>query len=113
MPSRCDVSVTVGEFGCHGRVCMAKSTESGAANDSNSTPTQTTVSAAGVDESDEGDFLTSAVTVGAIMVGAALIEATLIPGIIVGAAAVLAPKYLPQIGAGLQPMLKYAIRGVY
>jgi hypothetical protein len=65
------------------------------------------------DEPDEGEFVTTAVTVGAIMVGAALIETALIPGIIVGAAAVLVPKYLPQIGSTLQPLVKYAIRGAY
>ena len=65
------------------------------------------------EEPDEGEFVTSAVTVGAIMVGAALIETALIPGIIVGAAAVLVPKYLPQIGSTLQPLVKYAIRGAY
>ena len=64
-------------------------------------------------EADDDDFVTSAVVVGVIVVGAALIEATLIPGMIVGAAAVLAPQYLPKIGAGLQPLVKSAVRGAY
>jgi hypothetical protein len=50
---------------------------------------------------------------GVIGVGAALIEVSLIPGILVGAVAVLAPKYLPGIRDRLRPMLKHTIRGVY
>lgn len=50
---------------------------------------------------------------GVIGVGAALIEVSLIPGILVGAAAVLAPKYLPGIRDRMRPLLKHTIRGVY
>jgi hypothetical protein len=93
---------------------MAKSTaDSPTANHNASKADQTRVSEPIAEEADDGDFVTSAVTVGVILVGAALIEATLIPGMIVGAAAVLAPKFLPRIGAGLQPLAKYAIRGAY
>jgi Protein of unknown function (DUF5132) len=74
---------------------------------------QTPVSIPIAEKADDDDFVTTAVTVGVIVVGAALIEVALIPGMIVGAAAVLAPKYLPKIGASLQPLVKYAIRGVY
>jgi hypothetical protein len=59
------------------------------------------------------DFTTKAATVGVIVVGAALIEAALIPGMVIGAAAVLAPKYVPQIGGALQPMFRSAVRGAY
>jgi|HubBroStandDraft_6_1064221.scaffolds.fasta_scaffold1724024_1 hypothetical protein len=90
---------------------MAKATGGGAASHLGAGPAQTPVSGPIAEEAD--DFVTSAVTVGAVVAGAALFEAALIPGIIVGAAAVLAPKYLPQIGAGLQPLVKYAIRGAY
>ncbi len=50
---------------------------------------------------------------GVIGVGAALIEVSLIPGILVGAAAVLAPKYLAGIRDRMRPLLKHTIRGVY
>ena len=38
------------------------------------------------------DFVTTAATVGIIAVGVALFEVALIPGMMIGAAAVLAPK---------------------
>jgi hypothetical protein len=60
-----------------------------------------------------GDFTTTAATVGIIFVGAALIEVALIPGMVIGAAAVLAPKYVPKIGATLQPLFRSAVRGAY
>ncbi|HTC09034.1 MAG TPA: DUF5132 domain-containing protein [Acetobacteraceae bacterium] len=59
------------------------------------------------------DFTTKAATVGVIFVGAALIEAALIPGMVIGAAAALAPKFIPQIGATLQPLFRSAVRGAY
>jgi len=59
------------------------------------------------------DFTTTAATVGIIFVGAALIEVALIPGMVIGAAAVLAPKYVPKIGATLQPLFRSAVRGAY
>jgi hypothetical protein len=92
---------------------MPKSIADNRAGNHNAVTAQKPVSAPIADEPDEGEFVTSAVTVGAILVGAALIEAALIPGIIVGAAAVLVPKYLPQIGIALQPLVKYTIRGAY
>ena len=63
---------------------------------------------------DSGKALQHArVAVGVIVVGAALIEAALIPGMIVGAAAVLAPKYVPKMGETLQPMFRSFVRGAY
>jgi uncharacterized membrane protein len=50
-------------------------------------------------------------TVGLTMVaGAALLEAALIPGILIGGAAVLAPKYLPKLRRRLQPPLGSTVR---
>jgi hypothetical protein len=59
------------------------------------------------------DFTTKAATVGVVVVGAALLEAALIPGILIGAAAVLAPKYLPKLGERVQPLFNNTVRGVY
>lgn len=59
------------------------------------------------------DVASKVAIAGVIGVGAALIEISLIPGILVGAAAVLAPKYLPGLRDRLRPMLKHTIRGVY
>jgi uncharacterized membrane protein len=51
------------------------------------------------------------VTVGLTMLaGAALLEAALIPGLVIGGAAVLAPKYLPTLRRGLQPLFGSTVR---
>jgi hypothetical protein len=92
---------------------MAKSTAVGPARNPNSDKAQTSGRGIISKDAEDDDFVASAVTVGVVFVGAALIEATLIPGMIVGAAAVLAPKYLPKIGAGLEPIVKCAVRGAY
>jgi hypothetical protein len=51
--------------------------------------------------------------VAAVGLGVALIEAELIPGMLIGAAAVLAPDLLPKLGKGLRPFIKGAIRAGY
>jgi Flp pilus assembly pilin Flp len=61
----------------------------------------------------DADTQTKVATVGVIMVGAALIEVGLIPGMIVGVAATMAPKYVPQIGAALKPAYRSIVRGAY
>jgi len=63
--------------------------------------------------SDQDDMVAKVAIAGAIGLGAALIEASLIPGILIGAAAVLAPKYLPGLRDGMRPLLKSTVRGVY
>jgi len=40
-----------------------------------------------------------------VVAGAALLEAALIPGVVLGGAAVLAPRYLPKLRRGLAPLL--------
>ena len=40
-----------------------------------------------------------------VVAGAALVEAALIPGVVLGGAAVLAPRYLPKLRRGLAPLL--------
>jgi uncharacterized membrane protein len=57
-----------------------------------------------------GDFVTVATTIGAIAAGVALFEVALIPGMAIGAAAVLAPKYVPKLGRRLRPLLKSTVR---
>ena len=52
-------------------------------------------------------------TVAAIGIGAALIEVELIPGILIGIAAMLAPKLVPQLGSALRPLVKSAVRAGY
>jgi uncharacterized membrane protein len=51
-----------------------------------------------------------AATIGAIAAGVALFEVALIPGMAIGAAAVLAPKYVPKLRRRLRPLLKSTVR---
>jgi hypothetical protein len=62
-------------------------------------------------KSNGSDAMTVAATIGVVVVGAAVLEATLIPGILVGAAAAFAPKYLPKLGDRLQPLFNSTVRG--
>ncbi len=59
------------------------------------------------------DGISSVATIGIVAVGAALIEAALIPGIVIGVAAALAPKYVPQLGDKLRPLFKSTVGGLY
>ena len=52
-------------------------------------------------------------TVAVIGLGAALIEVELIPGMLIGAAAVLAPNFLPKLGNALRPMIKSTVKAGY
>ena len=63
------------------------------------------------DRKDEA--VTVAATVGIVAVGVALFEVALLPGMAIGVAAMLAPKYVPKLGEALTPMFKSTVRGVY
>ena len=79
-------------------------------------PSEGSVHAAGTGSSpspDNPDTTSSAVTCGVIGVGIALIETSLIPGMLIGAALALAPKYAPNLGDVFRPLFKVAVRGVY
>lgn len=52
-------------------------------------------------------------TVAAVAVGVALIEVELIPGMLIGVAAMLAPRFLPGLGNSLRPLMKTAMRAGY
>src|ERR1700744_6140092 len=62
---------------------------------------------------DEGVRNKAVATVAVVAVGAALFEAALLPGLAIGVAAVAAPKYLPRLGAALNPLFKSTVRGTY
>lgn len=59
------------------------------------------------------EAVTVAATVGVVAVGAALFEVALLPGIALGVAAMLAPKYVPKVGAAVTPMFRSTVRGAY
>ena len=56
------------------------------------------------------DFVSTAATIGMITAGVALFEVALIPGMVIGAAAVLAPKYVPKLRRRLRPLLNSTVR---
>ena len=59
------------------------------------------------------EAVTVAATVGVVAAGVALFEVALLPGMVIGVAAMLAPKYVPKMGATLTPMFKSTVRGAY
>jgi uncharacterized protein DUF5132 len=59
------------------------------------------------------EAVTVAATVGVVAAGVALFEIALLPGMVIGVAAMLAPKYVPKMGATLTPMFKSTVRGAY
>jgi len=65
------------------------------------------------EDASRDDLVASAATVGIICVGAALFEAALIPGMVIGVAAMLAPKALPRVSGAIEPAFRGAVRGVY
>jgi hypothetical protein len=59
------------------------------------------------------DMIATVATVGVIGVGVIVLEAALLPGLVLGVAAMAAPKFAPKIGSAVAPMFKSAVRGVY
>jgi hypothetical protein len=58
-------------------------------------------------------LVATAATVGVVGVGVAVFEAALLPGVVLGVAAMLVPKYLPRMGIALNPLFRSTVRGVY
>jgi len=52
-------------------------------------------------------------TVAVVGIAAAAFEAALLPGVVLGVAAVAAPKYVPKMGAALNPLFRSTVRGAY
>jgi hypothetical protein len=65
------------------------------------------------DESHEGGINKTVATVVVVAAGAALFEAALLPGLVIGVAAMAAPKYLPKLASSLNPLFKSTVRGTY
>lgn len=68
-----------------------------------------------LDESLEGDedFVATAATVCVVGAGVLIFEAALLPGMVLGVATMLVPKYLPKLGAAVNPLVKSTVRGAY
>jgi hypothetical protein len=64
-------------------------------------------------DDDQTVLVATAATVGVVGIGVAVFEAALLPGVVLGVAAMLVPKYLPRMGTTLTPLLRSTVRGVY
>ena len=62
---------------------------------------------------DRNDMVATVATVAVVGIAAAAFEAVLLPGLVLGVAAVAAPKYLPKLGAALNPLFRSTVRGAY
>jgi hypothetical protein len=65
------------------------------------------------DEEENGGINKTVATVVVVAAGAALFEAALLPGIVLGVAAMAAPKYLPKMAGALGPVFKSTVRGTF
>jgi hypothetical protein len=59
------------------------------------------------------DLIATAATVCVVGAGVIIFEAALLPGLVLGVATMLVPKYLPRIGAAVNPLVKSTVRGAY
>jgi Protein of unknown function (DUF5132) len=64
-------------------------------------------------EKNYDEIATEVATIGVVAVAAAILSAELIPGMVLGVAAALAPRFLPKMGSGLQPLFNSTVRGAY
>ena len=62
---------------------------------------------------DQNGAVVTVATVALVGVGVAIFEAALLPGVVLGVAAMLAPKILPSIGHGVDPLFRSTVRGAY
>src|SRR5580692_9402603 len=64
-------------------------------------------------ENENGGLNKTVATVVVVAAGAALFEAALLPGLVLGVAAMAAPKYLPKLAGALTPLFKSTVRGTF
>ncbi len=62
---------------------------------------------------EEESMAASIAVLGVVGVGVALVEAAMLPAILLGAAAVAAPKVMPQAFSIFDPLFKSTVRGIY
>ena len=68
-----------------------------------------------IDETHESqdELIATAATVCVVGAGVLIFEAALLPGLVLGVATMLVPKYLPKMGAAVNPLVKSTVRGAY
>jgi len=91
---------------------LKSNSKSGNANHYGGEDAESTPPAAAAEQSHDTGLATAA-TLGVVAVGALIFEAALLPGLILGAAAALAPSYLPKVGSALNPLFRSTVRGAY
>jgi hypothetical protein len=64
-------------------------------------------------DQENGGINKTVATVVVVAAGAALFEAALLPGLVLGVAAMAAPKYLPKLAGALAPVFKSTVRGTF
>jgi hypothetical protein len=64
-------------------------------------------------QEEDGGINKTVATVVVVAAGAALFEAALLPGIVIGVAAMAAPKYFPKLANALGPVFKSTVRGTF
>jgi hypothetical protein len=64
-------------------------------------------------QDDQRSLIATAAAVAVVGVGVAVFEAALLPGVVLGVAAMMVPKVLPNIGSALAPALRSTVRGAY
>jgi hypothetical protein len=62
---------------------------------------------------DNDEFVATIATIGVVGLGVIAFEAALLPGLVLGVAAALAPRYLPKVGGAINPLFKSTVRGAY
>jgi len=58
-------------------------------------------------------MVASVATLAVVGVGVAVVEAAMLPAVLLGAAAIIAPKVMPQAFSIFDPLFKSTVRGVY
>src|SRR6516162_11097596 len=64
-------------------------------------------------EESQDELLATAATVAVVGAGVLVFEAALLPGLVLGIATMMVPKYLPKLGGALNPLMKSTVRGAY
>jgi len=61
----------------------------------------------------QDELIATAATVAVVGAGVIIFEAALLPGLVLGIATMLVPKYLPRLGGAVSPLVKSTVRGAY
>jgi hypothetical protein len=59
------------------------------------------------------ELVATAATVCVVGAGVLIFEAALLPGLVLGIATMVVPKFLPRMGAAMSPLVKSTVRGAY